>query len=58
MYIRFWWANPKERNHLEDIRIEEGVILKRVKESGLHSSESAQIQMRVSCECGNEPSGL
>ena len=30
----------------------------RVKESGLHSSDSAQIQMRVSCECGNESSGF
>jgi hypothetical protein len=26
--VEFWWGNPKEGNHLEDLRVDGRIILK------------------------------
>jgi hypothetical protein len=30
LYTRFWWGDLRERDHLEDLGVDGGIILKRV----------------------------
>jgi len=55
----FWWGDLKSRDHLEDLSIDGGIILKFIfkKWVGRHGLDwcgSGQGQVAGTCECGNE----
>ena len=60
MYTGFWRGNLKERDHLEDLDVDERIILKGIFKKlvvwhGLDWSDCGQLA--GSCECGNGPLG-
>jgi hypothetical protein len=62
MHTKFWFKNPKGRDHLEDIGVGGKIILEYilgngVGRCGLDSSGSGQGPFVGSCEQSNEPSG-
>ena len=59
VHTGFWWGDLKSRDHLEDLSIDGGIILKFIfkkwdGEHGLDWYGSGQGQVAGTCECGNE----
>ena len=62
MHTGLWWVKPKERVHLEDLRIDGGIILKWISKRWDGEAWTGLIcpgygQVAGTCERGNEPSG-
>jgi hypothetical protein len=60
VHTAFWWGNLRERDHLEDLGIDEKIILKwilktRLGGRGLGQSNLRQGQVADCCEHGNGP---
>jgi len=53
--LGFGVSNLRERDHLEDVGVNEKTILKRINKSD-GGIGRAQVGRGRSCECGNEPS--
>jgi hypothetical protein len=58
----FWWADLRERDHLEDLRHNGRIILKWILKMWVGKAWSELLWLRIgqmagACECGNELSG-
>jgi len=60
MHTGFWWANVRERTHLEDVGVDErsdGYSRHRMGGRALVLSGSGEGKVAGSCDHGDEPSG-
>jgi hypothetical protein len=61
-YTGFWWGNLRERDHLEDLGVDERIILRCIVRKWDVSAWMGLIWFRIGtdgglCECGNEDLG-
>jgi len=62
VYTRFWWGNPREKDHLGDAGVNGVIILvwifrKWYERHDLDRARSGQGQVMGTCEYGNKNSG-
>jgi hypothetical protein len=52
----FWWGSSKERNHLENLGVDDKLILKWIfKKSNVGMDSICPRRETGSCKCDNEP---
>ena len=54
MLTAFWWGKVKERDHLEEINVDERILLKCMGRHGLDSCGLGDGQETVCCDHGDE----
>jgi len=62
VYTGFWWGNPRERDHLEDLCVDGRIILRWILRKYDVEAWIGLIWLRIgqvvcTCKCSNEPSG-